>query len=90
MKNTDTSFSFLKGTIGETEKFDFDIPSITTVEGVKFAVSPIIVQNKLSGKITIKITDEKLFVAIDAQEKEYVPILKQELAKFYTFADLGL
>lgn len=90
MKDLKTSFSFNNGVIGEVEKYEFDIPSASTVEGVKFALSPTIVQNKLNGKVSIKISDEKLYVGFDVDNKELVAILKQELAKFYTFVDLGL
>jgi hypothetical protein len=44
----------------------------------------------MTGKIIIKITDEKNFLDVDVQESEFVPILKAQLRKFYTFSDLDL
>ena len=87
MTNIKTAFSFSKGTIGETEKFNFvfpeDIPTVSTIEGVKSALSPTIVQNKISGKVSIEITDEKLYVTYNVQPKEFVSTLEKELARLY-------
>ena len=88
MTDIKTAFSFSNGKIEATEKFDFafpeDVPNVSTVEGLKFALSPTIVQNKLSGKVSIAITDDKLYVTYDVQPIEFVSKLEQELAKMYT------
>lgn len=88
MTNIKTAFSFSNGIIGETEKFDFsfpeDIPTVSTIEGVKFALSPTIVQNKISGKVLIEIADDKLYVTYNVQPEKFVSTLEKELARQYT------
>ncbi len=79
MTNPKTSFHFENGKISEIEKSDTDAASAAVIHQVKFALSPIIVRKKLSGKISVEMTDGKMHVDYDVTPKEYEDILQQEL-----------
>ena len=81
MKNIKTAINFANGKMGETDNFDWDIPSISTIEGIKLITSPIIYQNKLSGKILIEIKDDKLYIDFDVSPNDYANTLKSEIQK---------
>ena len=88
MDNIKTSFTFSNGHIDEMETFSNDAQTNATLKGIKYAVSPSIVRNKLSGKVLIQIEGEKLFVGFDLTDKQATDNLKKDLSASYTFTDL--
>ena len=90
------SFRFQNGNLSEMEDFDGDmaagahiiIPIISTFEGVKFMLSPFIVQNKMSGKVFLEMTDDLgLHVAYEGVKEPDLSILKTELKRTYNVSD---
>jgi hypothetical protein len=90
MKNIKTSFRFSNGHIDEIESFSDDALTTATLKGIKYAVAPTIVRNKLSGKVLIEILDEKLLVGFDVDKKEAINDLKQDVNAVYTFSELSI
>ena len=88
MKNIKTLFRFSNGHIDEIENFSDDALTNATLKGIKYAVSPTIVRNKISGKVLIEIMDEKLLIGFDVDNKEAINDLKQDLSAAYTFSEL--
>ena len=83
MSNIKTFLSFSNGEITEPDYSNFDIPSMTVVGGIRFAIGPLVYQNKLNGKILIEIKDEKLYADYEVESTKVSQALQQVISENY-------
>jgi hypothetical protein len=82
-----TSLTFHAGEIFETEKYDQHISDkATIIERVKFFLTAFIFQNKLSGKVSIEIKNQKLYVDLSVKPKKFEKELYRKLLARYQVA----
>ena len=91
MNNIKTSLDFSNGEIFETGKYDWGISDkATTIEKVKFFLTAFIFQNKLSGKVSIEIKNQKLYIDCNVRPKKYEKLLSRKLSARYFISDRSL
>lgn len=83
-----SSLIFSNGEIFETEKYSQHISEkATTVERVKFFLTAFIFRNKLSGKVSIEIKNQKLYVDCSVKPKKFEKELRRKLLARYQVAE---
>ena len=82
-----TSLAFTDGEIFVTEKYGQCISDkATTIERVKFFLTAFIFRNKLSGKVSIEIKNQKLYVDCSVMPKKFEKELQRKLLARYPVA----
>lgn len=90
MENIETSLSFTDGEIIETVKYRSGISEkAITIEKIKFFLTAFIFRHKLSGKVSISIKNQKLFMECNVKPKKFGIEMHRKLLARYQVSCTG-